>query len=107
MPDYEGQDVTDVVLCLRDWNITRMSHKAHSYLDENRQNRENVETELIREAILKQLDCRRVHCVSYEGLCGPFGRLVLSELLIHLGLLTATYPWETFIPQDGNRKYLK
>lgn len=105
MPDYTDQDVTDVVLCLRDWGITRLSQQAHGYLSEQRERRDLTEPTAIRAAILKQIEGRRLHLASYEGLCGPFGDLVLRHLLQSIGLDVERYP--IVKAEDGNRKYLK
>ncbi len=105
MPDYSDAPITDVVLCLRDWNISRMSQEKNGYLADHPT--ELTDTESIRQALRRETSGRRLHCISYEGLCGPLGEIVLEDLISRLGLDPNLYPWSEFKANDGNKKYLK
>lgn len=52
------------------------------------------------------LEYRKIVCVSYEGLVGPLGTMVLKNLFEQLGLCPFCYPMRVFNPKDENAKYL-
>lgn len=108
MPDYTGnQNVTDVVIPLRDKTIMRRSQERRGYLLDHPPELTNPTA--IVNAITKEIQVpgRRIHFVAYAGLCGWFSKLVMADLLGKLMLNPEEFPWMEFHCHDGNEKYLR